>query len=906
MAREWTPNQSAAIEEMERDVCVAAGAGSGKTGVLVERFIRIVRESAAGRLPASLSTGVGGILVITFTEKATREMKERIVCELERAGLAEERRQIETAYISTIHGLCSRLLKENPFEAGVDPQFRVLEENEARRLLREAFERVVERGFRDDDEQIVELAAAAQNERVFGLDGGDPLAALAAAVEGVLAALRGAGRRMAELDDALTTGPKGASERSLAPVLAWVAPMFEEVRRCAAGAAALPGSGYSAAEPARRRLADIAAALPRPAEPDIDRIVEAVGLVKEAGARAAGMGRRRAGLSDDDAALDSLLVRLRQAAESGAALQGVSREREEQAALLCHRFAVAVARTWRDYAVAKRAAGVLDNDDLQAEAVRLLDERPEVRRRCRARFRWLLVDEFQDTNSLQMRLVSLLHEPSFGGPEEAPNRLFIVGDAQQSIYAFRNAEPRLFRDLERLHRGEASRSHVTMADNFRARPEVLALVNHLFGRIWRGEGVAFTPLRPMASYAPKEEPSIELMVGAAAPRGEAVAAEADAIAGRIADMVRGQRPTVTAKESPRAGEPIRFGDVAVLMRTLSHIETYERAFARAGIPYFVVGGGRGYYARFEIRDVLNVLTVLDAPLDDVALVATLRSPLVGLEITTIHALARHAREAAGKGARALYPAIPSFCGAGQGPLEDLAALAAFHALMEGLRREEDRLPVGMLLERIVAATDYDARLLVRPNGRRRLANLRKLLQMAHAEPRHGVTPFVRRLRELEKISEREGDAPTEEEAANVVRLITIHKAKGLEFPVVFLADMSRGLRHLERGIFVCDPAALAFGCKLADYASAAHRAIARRREQRDAEEANRVLYVALTRAREHLVLCGSPRGRPGAPTWADIVFSTLGVLGPPSAPEVRRVADIDIRVTAITHGESAA
>src|SRR5581483_6368220 len=136
VARAWTDNQARAIHADNDDICVAAGAGSGKTGVLVERFVRLVTQSRRGALPPERRAGVGEILVITFTEKATKEMKSRIVAELNRLGLVDERRQVETAYISTIHGFCSRLLQENPFEAGVDPQFTVLDEVQARRLLR--------------------------------------------------------------------------------------------------------------------------------------------------------------------------------------------------------------------------------------------------------------------------------------------------------------------------------------------------------------------------------------------------------------------------------------------------------------------------------------------------------------------------------------------------------------------------------------------------------------------------------------------------------------------------------------------------------------------------------------------------------------------------------------------------
>ncbi|HXG24850.1 MAG TPA: 3'-5' exonuclease, partial [Chthonomonadales bacterium] len=207
-----------------------------------------------------------------------------------------------------------------------------------------------------------------------------------------------------------------------------------------------------------------------------------------------------------------------------------------------------------------------------------------------------------------------------------------------------------------------------------------------------------------------------------------------------------------------------------------------------------------------------------------------------------------------------------------------------------------RLPVGQLLERIVEATGYDARLLVRPNGKRRLANVRKLLQMANAASVHGVSDFIRSLREIEKLSDREGDAPLEDEAADVVRLITIHKAKGLEFPVVFVAQMARSLGQPERNLFLCDPHGLAMGCRLGEYKSAAYRAIEERSAQASRAEEMRILYVALTRAREHLVLSGTVARQQRAFNWADVVFNHLAATDVPAVPETRTVAGISYRL----------
>ena len=884
MAKHYTAFQQQAIQANGTDICVAAGAGSGKTGVLVERFVRLITQSRDGLLPPEQRARVDEILVITFTEKATKEMKTRIVGELTRLGLIEERRQVETAYISTIHGFCSRLLQENPFEAGVDPQFKVLDENQARRLLRQCIEDVVARAYDIDNAETTELIASTQGEREYGGDNADGLATLAGSVETTLAKLRGAGVTGKQLTQHCQQGLDGTTEQSLEPVWAILTPILLEINACIEALADLRRSVTGALELACRGVLEQAALLCPRAAPLPDTLA-AMQTTMQAASRA----RLRSGnapLQEMQAA--NLLIRIKIACEEARALYGIVGEREEDAARSCHRLWRLTLHVWRAYETAKRRRGVLDSDDLQAQAVRLLEKSPNVRLRYQRRFRHLMIDEFQDTNPMQMRLVELLHN--------ATNFLFVVGDVQQSIYGFRHADSTLFRSLERKFREEGAGLHVPLSVNFRSRPEILQLVEHVFGQVWRGARTPFVPLSCGAPFDAKPTPSIELLLTQDMGRRDYVRLEADALAARIQRLVEGEELTLTSHLDPRCGQPVGYRDIAILLRGLTDIQKYEEAFARRGVPFFVVGGGRGYYARHEIRDLRNVLTVLDTPLDDVALAATLRSPLVGADVDTLYRLSLSARsnpdedKGAEKGTRRksralpLYPALLDLLARGELPDEETAKLTEFVVIMEDLRTQEDRLPVGHLLERLITRTHYDARLLCRPGGRRRLANVRKLLQMANSESVLGVRDFIRRLRELEKLSDREGDAPTEEEASDVVRFLTIHGAKGLEFPVVVLADLARSQSYPERGQFVCDPQLMAIGTKLGGEPNIVYKAIDARRREADIEEANRLLYVAMTRAREHLILCGNV-GRNWGVNWADKLFPLLGILDAPPEPE---------------------
>ncbi len=905
MAREFTSEQKQAIETLGDDVVVAAGAGSGKTGVLVERFIRIITRTLRAELPPEQQAGVENILVITFTEKATKEMKQRIVTELNRHRLVAERRQVETAYISTIHGFCSRLLQENPFEAGVDPEFRVVDEKQARQLLRQAFEQVTARAYADGDADIVALLEAGQTERQYG-DTGEPLQALAEGVESILAKLRGAGRSRQELEQHWRAGLEITVSASENPVWMLLAPLQRELQAVRETLeAALPHTFGTA-----RLWIEPVLTAARNAEHTDARFEETLTAL-EAAHKALMNQRPRLGATRQEMELAQIFGRLKALSEGVQTLFLQTTGKEEEKAWHCHNLWGLALAVWEAYDEAKAARGALDNDDLQAEGVRLLEASATVRNRYRRQFRHLMVDEFQDTNALQMRLLELLHVPkNFKDTNVSRNFLFVVGDVQQSIYAFRSADPSLFRGLERRYREEGAGTHVQLAANFRSRPEILQVIGKVFSEAWRQEETPFVPLTPGADFDVKTTHSLELLLTEGIYRRDYVTLEAEALAARIERLVEDRELTLTAQSDPRCGERVSYRDIAVLFRALTDIQKYEEAFARRGLPCFVVGGGRGYYARSEIRDLVNVLTVLDTPLNDVALAATLRSPFVGADMDTLTRLTRLAQDDGTQGAAtntgrksegALYPALyrlhedPAF------PASEAAKLKAFVQILDRLREQEDRLPVGHLLERLISQTLYDARLLCRPNGRRRLANVRKLLQMANTDWTMGIREFIYRVRDMERLTAREGDAPTEEEAADVVRFLTIHSAKGLEFPVVVLADLSRNLIVPERGLFVCEPLTFAIGTKLGGEPNLAYRAIAQRREEADRKEYDRLLYVAMTRAREHLILCGN-LGRNRGYTWANSLFTTLGVLEVPSEPVVQALrGGLTARVGPLAH-----
>jgi ATP-dependent exoDNAse (exonuclease V) beta subunit len=955
-----TDEQRAAVETLDADVCVVAGAGSGKTRVLVERFLRltlgertgdgrqVTLEDGLSSVACRPSAAVDEILAITFTRKAALEMKARIAHALAARGRVEEQRRLEVGFISTIHTFCERVLRENPFEAGLDPEFGVLDEPEAALLLNDAFEQVLEAAFARPDDPVADLAHACYDRRTSNGDDGvrllrdqlithlrvlssrgwspsdvaawaqEPsarrlersLEALAEALNPVITAFRDGAAVLAGLS--LVNGAMEENRLQLVAACEALCP-WERGRpaRMVSNMRASRGPAPAAVRRPTPWVLPAKTRLPRPRSQDSPPD-ESTGLH----------------LSDDEAATTTALCEIETQIALLRQLRGSLKATKQTQAMDPEAYATAreqfdalktawediepwakswtpvqeqrsqqlagaglelLARLWARYEGLKRERAALDFSDLQRLTRDLLRDHPAVRARLRRRLKYLMVDEFQDTDHLQAEILDLLR---------GEGNLFFVGDARQSIYRFRNADVRLFQERERAiaaaQAGDMPRARrVSLATNFRSRPEILHFINTLFSRLWSGEtsppsaqgggreggsGCEHTPstrlhhepLTPGRAFAEKVIPSVEWLAVEVEGGIDGVRrAEAVLIARRVRELVDGGA-RITRCDHPRHGEVVRPGDVVLLLRTTAVAALYEQSLAAAGLATFVVGG-RHYYARREIRDVVNLLKTLGRPLDDLAVASTLRSPFVGISLDTLTLLSLQA-EALPREERCLSAAIASALESQPIAADDSARLRAFIALIDRLRAEEDRYGVGQILETALAETDVTPQVLRRPGGRRALANLRKLTSMAHAHAAGGVLAFVERIEALTKISEREGDAPTHAETDDVVRLMTIHQAKGLEFPVVVLPDLGRGAPPADLPLLALDPDRRLAACRLTGdtgYDPLLHHARAHADREAEREESLRVLYVALTRAEEHLILAGPQTARAG--TWAQLI-----------------------------------
>ncbi len=512
---------------------------------------------------------------------------------------------------------------------------------------------------------------------------------------------------------------------------------------------------------------------------------------------------------------------------------------------------------------------MLDFHDLLDRARHLLTDprHNEVRAQLSAHLRLLLVDEFQDTDPVQVELVSALC-----GESIADGKLFFVGDYKQSIYRFRGADPHVFR---RLRDRTPRPGQLSLTLNFRSQPAILDFVNALFADALGPDNEALRPNRSQ----PTPTPAIEFLwapgrSGRAREQGRGcAAARPTGLPAACAQILDSQDAIVGDEQAAAQGRPparaARPGDVAILLRALSDIELYEAALQRYGIDYYLVGG-HAFYAQQEVFDLLNLLRSLHSPSDLVSLAGVLRSGFFALLDETIFWLAQHP----GGLSAGLF--------AGEYPAEITAAeqlRARFAAdTLDALRAAKDRLRICELIDEALARTGYDAALLNEFLGERKLANLRKLVEQARGFQRGGflgLSDFIAQLADFVARQPDEALAATHSENTDVVRLMTIHQAKGLEFPIVILPDLDRP-RH-NRSTRVHFDAALGPLVNLPDDGPSAPPLsgydlwrFVEREEERC--ELDRLLYVATTRAADYLILAsGVPRlGAAGGP-WTQLL-----------------------------------
>jgi ATP-dependent exoDNAse (exonuclease V) beta subunit len=838
-ARVPTPEQAAAIAVSGRDALLEAGAGTGKTGVMVERYCRLVCDD--GVAPDA-------ILAFTFTDKAAAELRQRIRAELgRRVELGSERAAavlagLGAAWVTTIHGFCNRLLAAHPVAAGIDPGFRVLDAPEAARAAREAFDEALAEFLAGGDARREETVAAYDVEGLRNL------------MIGIHDELRSRGVADPRLPEPPPADPAAAFARAA-----------EAARECLAE--------LKESDPKRELLERAQAALSEPGSPPgIDEL------------RALAIDSKAKALLPYCEAIEAATSRCAEAGEGGAAYA--------QLGELLRLFSAAFER------VKERRSGI-DFEDLQILAARLL-ERADIGEAYRGRFKHLLVDEFQDTNRLQLRLVEALRGPG--------SELVVVGDEFQSIYGFRHADLEVFRHQRALIEQRPDAELLELSGNFRSRPELIAAVNH-FGAALLGE--SYRPLRvgAVAEDPPAPAgPAVELLLTAREGwDGDGIELE-PAIDGRTPLNCLAEARALAARLRELADAGHERGEMVVLLRAFTHLDAYEDSLQRAGLAPYVVGG-RGYWSQQQVSDVCALLATIANPLDDQALFGALASPACAVAPDTLWLL----RAAAGP-RRHVWPALERMAGAGEAEIEDperlqeipeseRLLLGEFVARLCSLRQRAPRLGLAALIEAASSETGYDLAVLLRPAGEARFANVRKLMRLAaEFEVREGRD--LRGLLDYLAVraeGDAEAQAATAAEGHDGVRIMTVHNAKGLEFGIVAVPDLSRSLLAGSRAPLLTlgreQPPRVGMQWRRLGSASInlfAYGELYEESKQRDAEEGLRLFHVAATRAKERLILSGVVKPEPGKEVkpGTPVVERLVAALG------VERDADTVVSVAA--------
>lgn len=856
---ELTAEQRAALDAHDRSVSLSAGAGCGKTFVLTERFLSYVDPRQVNP-----SAELDELVAITFTDAAAREMRQRVRdrCWLRyqeatdaSAAAAWQRliRAMDGARISTIHSFCARLLRTHAVEAGLDPQFETLEPAAAELLRAETVDDVLRELLTTRDADALDLAAQ-----------------------------RGLSSLRTDLVELLADSPHEAIDhwRDAAPedlVAAWrhhfqartAVALAADVCRSAEFAAVQEATDPSVAQTDRLRehLTRLRSLLHRVADDDQPFDGDAWRALRSA-AGVRGPDKKSYCAKgdfyegDQYEAYRDACKRLREKRLNSNLLMV---DVDDDVALETARLGLALLRvaqrTLAAYTHRKQQRNALEFDDLLRGARDLLTDpnHRDLHQEIQGSAALLMVDEFQDTDPVQVDIVK-----AFRGQQWQTQGLFVVGDFKQSIYRFRGAAPQVSTEMRQsLPPG----GQLSLTANFRSQPAILKFVNTVFHDQF---GRDYEPLHPSREQQ-TPEPAIEFLwsidpdpLPADQPKlrsSDRRHREARWIARRLRQLIDSQEPLVVDESTTGDGasqptlRPIRPGDVAILLRSLSDVSAYEDALRQQGLEYYLTGG-HAFYSQQEIFDVMHLLRAIASAADELSLAGALRSPFFSLADETLFWLAdKHG---------ALNEGLFSGSLPAELSREEADKVRRARDVLDRLRAAKDEHLVADLLQRALEWTGFDAAVRCEFLGERKLANVHKLIEQARALDQTApgdLQGFITQLAEFVTRAPKEALAATQAEG-DVVRIMTIHTAKGLEFPVVVLADMDRQPgKSTRRAIIDRDlgPLMRLRGQSDDPRSDSATGIVGHdlwRFDERLADNAERIrlLYVACTRAADYLIL----------------------------------------------------
>ena len=870
----WTNEQQAAIDSRGQTLLLSAAAGSGKTAVLVERIIRRLLDK---EYPIDITE----LLVVTFTKAAAAEMRDRIGTALMKALSETKDPRVErqlallpSAQISTLHAFCQHVIRKYFYTIDLDPAFSIAGEEELNLLRRQVLEDVFLSYYEDDEKASILYPLA----DMFGSDRGDDI------LMDTVSRMYTYARSLAWPEHWLKEAARAYDVAPDAVIddMVWAGPIKDAVRRILEEDARLyDGVLYhlrqrEAFVPACDTFVAEQAALRQAAQArswnDLSRFVRAIDFPRLKSLRK---------LSDDDKAVWERCKKVRDDVKKDVIktlqsvyfsatpeewLDGMRAMKPVMDGLVTLTLDFAKA-----YGAAKKEKGWIDFSDLEHFCLQILlapDASPEhpvpsaAAEELRSQYEEVFIDEYQDTNGVQELITRLV---------SGEDNRFMVGDIKQSIYRFRLADPTLFLEkYQSFSRDEkAVQRCIDLGRNFRSVPVVLDAVNAVFSRAMTAEAAGMDYGEREKLYAGRQAPDDERWIGGPVevdivptPSDEedddgstAFEKECRFIAGRIGELLASGR---MAARKDGTLEPLSYRHIVVLLRSMAgKADVLIQALQEGGIPSYAEQSG-GYFAAVEVQVMLALLRCIDNPEQDLAMAAVLRSPLVGLDETALAGV-----RLAGDGT--LWQNLPAFVASLPDGVDEKEDLQQFMAAFDSWRTYSRRHGVAELLQRLYDDTAYVDFVGAMPGGDVRQANLKALYDRARQYEEAGFRGLFRYLQLMDKMKEDGLDlAPAKvvSEKEDVVRIMSIHKSKGLEFPVVVVADMGKAFNRRDTQDQILFHNRLGIGLKQYDpewrmsYPTLIWSGIAAQLRWEGTAEEERILYVAMTRARDQLILMG--------------------------------------------------
>lgn len=829
----FTHSQQDALKT-NKHVCVTAGAGSGKTAVLVERYLRILQDG---------NVTPQQIVAITFTDKAAAEMKGRVIKRLtqdENTAIREKYlEQMNTAPISTIHTFCSRILREFPFQAGVPANFSILKGIDQKLLLQQTIKNTLKKIATDPTHEyynVLRHSLQSYGNRQKLVDLFSMMVEKRDMIE----------KLMKEVYNNRDEGQLPETWQKVFHAKLMSETEVSEFIRCLTTTLQV-AKGKNAAEV--NILTTKLETLPdkNPTLPDVQNLLKKIAdLITIQSGSIAKTNFLKRGV--DTTGIENEIKLLESAAEkikSAPPLDADENETDDEFLLsTTYHLLTLYTQVFDEYQNDKLSQGKLDFADLQIKTRDLLVNNEEIRKKLIARHKYYMVDEYQDTNELQYELVMLLTN------DLKDANLFIVGDPKQSIYGFRGADVQVFKKTrEKLI--EQGGLDISLTENFRSLRENIGFVNYFFERLM-GKGTESeyaVPYEPLTNARNADtNGAVEIILGQS---DNEEANEYALIAQHIKKMVTNEEKGCGRGEGRNdPPQPIKNGDIAILIRSRRHLPDIEQALILEGIPYLTTGGV-GFYQRQEIYDIWNYLNFINTPSqNNTSLVGILRGPAFGISDTELFEISLYDGKSFWEKARNYE--LPS------------SQLTKAMTTLKNHMQVAHRLPVNQLILTIVNETGMIGTLGLGRQGPQRWANYQKLLELARNfdgdENRQTLADFIDFLDILITEEPREGEAPIEE-SSTAVQIMTIHSAKGKQFPVVILPCLNRG-GQFSKEPFFDEELGIGFSPLKPNKGYAKTdpeivHLIKDRAAAKDEAEKKRLFYVGATRAEDRLILSGS-------------------------------------------------